>query len=136
MFAPRVIQIVNATAAAAEATIEAPVTLTVDDMNFLALADTVVLRVKTANEVGAVNFAIDSLSGSIDGTNYRIIQTFTTYAITANGEPIPSTAGGLTVTNPIANMAKLRLDLTVTTLDGSNTIDFLAQLIAIRKTRK
>lgn len=65
-------------------------------------------------ETGSGSFTLDSFSGSVDGTNYRIIQR---YSETFTAEGIYQ----IPVTEPMGDdLAKLRLDVTVTQLSGSH----------------
>jgi hypothetical protein len=125
----RVVTLISAIVVDAEGDIEAPYALTANEKVLLAVAEKVALRVVASAEVGAASFTIDSISGSYNGTDYRVIQSFAPVSVTANGElQMPE------ITEPILGYSHLRLDVTVTTLDGSNKITITAtlQVVAMR----
>lgn len=65
-------------------------------------------------ETGSGSFTLDSFSGSVDGTNYRIIQRYSEVFTAAGIYQIP-------ITEPLGDdLAKIRWDVTVTQLSGSH----------------
>lgn len=114
----------------AEADVEAPYTISGNNsevakmMARASVHGRIVLLIFASAKSGSPSFTIDSISGTIDGTNYAILQSFAPISITANGEQTP-----VEITVPLPpNLTKIRLDITVTTLSGSHYISLFAGL--------
>lgn len=126
----RTITLLNAVTVDAEADAEAAYTLTSGDIHALntcmASGGRVFLRILCGTATGSPSFTIDSLSGSIDGTNYRNVQSFAPISITAAGEK-----DGPEITAPLHRYTLLKLLVTVSALDGSNKLPVTAALEVI-----
>ena len=126
----RVITLLNAITADSEGDVETAYTLTAGDIHALntcmASGGRVLLRVLGGSVTGSPSFTIDSLTGSIDGTNYRSVQSFAPISITAAGEK-----DGPEITAPLHRYTLLKLLATVSSLDGSNKLPLTAQLLVI-----
>lgn len=126
----RTINILNAAVVDAEADAEAVYTLTSGDLHAIntcmASGGRVFLRILCGTPTSSPSFTIDSLSGTIDGTNYRTIQSFAPISITAAGEK-----DGPEITAPLHGYTALKLLITVTTLNGSNYLTVTAGLRVI-----
>ncbi|MFA7279117.1 MAG: hypothetical protein WC100_03385 [Sterolibacterium sp.] len=127
------ITILNAVDCQAEATVEVAKTLSVDQQDMICRAESMGakkrLRILASAEVGSADVTIDTISGSIDGTNFVILQAFTGLQITAAGEAKCTNPLLMEITAPLVGMTKLRLDATAAALDGSNHITLLAELL-------
>ena len=106
---------------------EAAVTLAAHEPALLARASVhgrIRLRIKGSSVTGSPSFTIDSIQGSIDGTNYVTIQSFAPISVTGAGE-----LAGVEITPPLsADFQKLKLLATVSQLSGSHKLTVLATL--------
>lgn len=126
------ITILNSVVCDAEADIETPLTLTQAHKDALERCEAAGgkkrLRVLASSETGAFDATIDTLSGSIDGTNYVILQAFSGLQITTAGEQKATNPLLMEITAPLTGFAKLRLDVTAANVDGSNLMTLLAEI--------
>lgn len=120
MKARRTIYFLNASSPATEAAIETAVALSQGEKAALQAVDAdhgrVRLRLLVGSLTGSPSFTIDSLAGSIDGTNYRTVQSFAPISITTAGEK-----DGPEITAPLFQYTHLKLLATVSTIGAGNT---------------
>lgn len=123
------VPILNEVECDAEADVEAVLDLTSTVLGatlgpgWWAMVERVMFHLIASGKSGSPSFTIDSISRSLDGTNYETWQSFAPISITANGVAAP-----VGIALPPGPIQKLRLDSTVTTLSASHKITLKAWL--------
>ncbi len=123
------VTILDAVSLQSEALFEAALTLNDAQKRILnegTLNGKVILRILLSDKAASPSSTVDSISGSYDGTNFRVLQSWTGVAMDDNGEIVLPQ-----ITYPLHGLSKIRLLATVSSLTGTNKITCTAKLVVI-----